>query len=352
MSSGVHGGDIYTEGILVGKRLLDFSSNINPLGVPESFKENINEAIENAAVYPDILYRRLKKSIEEYLNEKSIEEGSIVLGNGAAEIIDLAVSCFKRILIVVPSFSEYEASAAKWGLFIEHSYLKEDMDFDYDDIYFKMKNCDALIIGNPNNPNGKTIDKNKFLKILDLCEGAGKTVIIDEAFVEFAGIDRSFVPQGKKYNCLFIIRALTKYFALPGIRFGYGICKNTKLTDKIREKQLPWNINSFAETAAIHVLKDKDYISRTHIWINSERSYITEKLREIKYIEKVFETEANFLLIRLCGISGEKLYDLCLNNGILIRRAWNFKGLDDRYIRLAIKDRESNERLCQTLRMF
>lgn len=350
----LHGGDIYSEGVLKGQVLLDFSSNINPLGVPESFKIHVDEALENAKNYPDILYRGLINDLKKYLETyyiKNTEEINFVLGNGAAEIIDLSISCFKKVLIIAPSFVEYELNAKKWGCSITYSYLNKDMDFDYEDILIKLKENEAIIIGNPNNPNGNIINKKAFKDILDYCESNGKTIIIDEAFIEFTGsYENSFVVNINEYKCLFIIRAITKFFALPGIRFGYGISRSNEVISKIKNKQNPWNINCFAETAAKYVLKDSEYINKSLQWIKEERKFLTSELRNINYIEKIYTTYSNFILCRLQEIDCNKIYDLCLIENILIRKADNFNGLDINYIRLAIKDRERNERLVSVLK--
>lgn len=343
----IHGGDVYSHGILKGIELLDFSSNINPLGVPKSFVNNIGEALNSMTRYPDIKYREALKSLKGYTG---VEEHYFVLGNGAAEIIDLAISCFKRVLIVVPSFAEYEISAKKWDCSIEYSELSKDMNFNYDDIYNKLQTVEALIIGNPNNPNGGTIDKTKFKPILDFCERESKTVIIDEAFIEFTKEKSfSFIDELKDYKCIFIIRALTKFFAMPGIRFGYGISKNVNMLQTIRKKQNPWNINCFAELAIKYVLKDEEYIKKSKEWIEEERDFFTNRLQEIACIERSFTTFSNYVLCKLKGIDSEKLYNYCLTKGILIRRAHNFKGLDETYVRFAIKDRKANERLLNIL---
>jgi threonine-phosphate decarboxylase len=349
-----HGGDIYTDGVLKGKDLMDFSSNINPLGAPEGFKKNICEAIENVDKYPDIEYRELKKSIKNYLenydyyfgkntfkSNVKLELNNIVLGNGASEIIDMAISCFKSICIVVPSFIEYEKNALKWGCSIVYSKLNSYMNLDYEDILEKIKHVQCLIIGNPNNPNGQVIDKKKFKTILNYCEENEKTIIIDEAFVEFTGnASLSFLNEIENYNCLFIVRALTKFFALPGIRFGYGISKNKNIIFSIKRKQNPWNINCFAETAAKYVLNDCKYISKSLNWIASERKFMEENLKKINIIDRVYTTYSNFVLCRLLGVDSHELYEFCLKKGALIRKCENFRGLDKRYIRLAIKDRE------------
>jgi len=349
----IHGGDVYTEGILKGRELIDFSSNINPLGVPKSFRDNIEEALSMVTRYPDVKYRELIGYLKQYVigeNSFNLSDNSFLLGNGAAEVIDLAISSFKKLLIVVPSFAEYEEDAEKWGSHIIYSYLNEYMEYDYEDIYSKLSEVEALVIANPNNPSGNIIDKKGFDKIINFCEENNKTIIIDEAFVEFTGAkEQSFIKEVDRYKCLFIIRALTKFFALPGIRLGFGVSKNIELINKLKKRQNPWNINCFAETAAKYVLKDKEYIYSSLKWIEAEKSFLPEMLRKIPFIERVYNTNSNYVLCKLKGITGEELYNLCMEQGVLIRRARNFKGLDDSFVRFAIKDRELNDKLLDVL---
>ncbi|MEY8000258.1 histidinol-phosphate transaminase [Clostridium sp. Mt-5] len=359
-----HGGDIYTEGLLKGRELLDFSSNINPLGVPDSFKRNIEESLKAVEKYPDMEYRELKWNIKQYLNfskdyfgnheynkKSTLEDRDIVLGNGAAEIIDLAISCFKSICIVVPSFIEYEKDAAKWNCNISYSNLTENMDYDYEDIKLKLKCAEALILGNPNNPNGGVINKDKFREIINWCSKNHKTIIIDEAFVEFTGKSGcSFLEEMEQCKCIFIVRALTKFFALPGIRMGYGLCKDEKLMDMIRARQNPWNINCFAETAAKYVLGDRHYMDSSLKWIENERKFMLENLNKIPIIKRVYHTYGNFVLCEIQNMNCQDLYELCLKKGILIRKCSNFKGLDDKFIRVAIKDRDKNRKILNVLK--
>ncbi|GAA0730796.1 histidinol-phosphate transaminase [Clostridium malenominatum] len=357
-----HGGDIYTEGVLKGKELTDFSSNINPLGVPKSFINNLNEGVLNLTRYPDIQYRELRGNLKEYVNSGEIlfnigderlnivEEEDFILGNGAAEIIQLSISLFKSIAIIVPSFGEYDENAEKYGLKITYIPMR-NMEYDYDAIERSLKNNDALIIGNPNNPNGGIIDKGKFKTLLDFCEREGKTVIVDEAFIEFTGnMRQSFLYELKSYKCLLIIRALTKFYGMPGIRMGYGISKNGKLLEKMRKSQNPWNINAFAELAAKYVLKDKEYINESLKWIREERKFLVEEMNKVPHIKKAYHTFGNYILCELEEIDGDKLYELCLEKGIVIRKCCNYKGLNNRFIRFAIKDRENNNILLNTLK--
>ncbi len=155
------------------------------------------------------------------------------------------------------------------------------MDFDYEDILEKCSDVGAVIIGNPNNPNGNIIDEAKFKDILDFCEKQNKTVIIDEAFIEFTGdIRDSFIIEMLSYKCIFIIRALTKFFSMPGVRFGYGISSNLRLMKYIKERQNPWSINCFAELAVKYALEDDEYINRSLEWIRIERKFFIEELQK------------------------------------------------------------------------
>lgn len=350
----IHGGDVYSEGLLKGVELIDFSSNINPLGVPKSFLDNMNKAVEALVRYPDIEYRKLIESLNFYLREtykvSYLTQDNFLLGNGASEVIDLCIGCSKKVLILTPSFLEYELSAVKARCEILYSSLDENMDYDYKDIKNKLSQVDSLIIGNPNNPNGGILDKDKFKEILNYCDKNKKTVVVDEAFIEFTGHrEHSAIKEIEKYNCLIIIKAITKFFAMPGIRFGYGISSNKSLITQLKAKQNPWNINCFAEIAAMYALKDKEYIASSIKWIEEERRFLELELSKLKCISRVYKTHANFILCKLKDIDCNTLYERCLKKQILIRRASNFKGLGENFVRFAVKDRKNNKSLINAL---
>ncbi|GAA0182755.1 histidinol-phosphate transaminase [Clostridium sediminicola] len=344
----MHGGDIYTHGILKGKNLIDFSSNINPLGVPKSFTRNIDEALSNLNKYPDIHYRKTIEYLKEYTGKDKVH---FLLGNGAAELLDLSIALFKKVVLVVPSFIEYEESAVKWGSEVNYSYLNDDFTINYEDILEKLESNDALIIANPNNPNGGCIESEKLQPIMEYCERHNKKIIIDEAFIEFAGINEfSLEDELDKFNCLIIIRALTKFFALPGIRFGYAMTKDKLLYEKIQNKQLPWNINCFAESAVKHVLFDEEYIQKSNSWLKEEKEYFLCKLRKLNVFENVYDTNGNYILCKLNNLDCNELYNRLSEKDILIRRCDDYIGLSNKYIRIAIKDRKLNDILLRSLK--
>jgi threonine-phosphate decarboxylase len=344
----VHGGDIYTEGILKGKALLDFSSNINPLGVPESFRKNINEAINNLDKYPDIKYRKTIEYLKEYTGKS---DSYFLLGNGAAELLDVSISLTKKLLLVVPSFIEYEESAKKWGCEIEYSYLLPDFTIDYKDIKSKLEKCDGLVIANPNNPNGACINIKEFLDILEFGKNNNKIIIVDEAFIEFSGIkEYSLAKYINEYPSLIIIRALTKYFSLPGIRFGYAFTSNKSIYERIKQIQLPWNINCFAEVAVKHVLFDEKYIEDSKKWFKEEKNHMISGLKDLSIFNKVYPSNANYILCELKELNCNEFYNLIFEEGMLCRKCDDYIGLSDKFIRLAIKDRSSNDKLLKYLK--
>ncbi|MPM30613.1 Threonine-phosphate decarboxylase [bioreactor metagenome] len=364
-----HGGDVYSDGLLKGTKLLDYSSNINPLPISKEFSSHIDEALNNVMLYPDVKYRTLKDNIitylqasEEYFSKEnkgnheknylaSISRSNILVGNGASEVLDLIISSLKSITIVVPSFVEYEDFSKKHGVKINYAYVNEDMEYDYKEILSAVENTEALIIGNPNNPNGCIINFENFEAILKKCEEQHKLVIIDEAFIEFVlDYDKSLIKYIDKYSSLVIIRAITKFYGMPGIRFGYGITRNEKLLRYFSNNQNPWSVNCFAELAVKYALKDEEFISKSKLWIEEERSFMEKSLNSINFIEKVYISYGNYFLCKLKYISSYNLYEKMMKRGILIRNCDNYKGLNEYFIRLAVKDRKSNETLIKVLK--
>jgi len=360
-----HGGDIYTEGTLIGRRLLDFSSNVNPIPISKEFKDNIGEALEKVPLYPDIKYRELKNNLLNYLfnsNEhfngnaygeeslKSIGIENIIVGNGAAEILDLVISYLNSITIVVPSFVEYEDFSKKHKLSINYSFLNEFMEYDYEDIFTKVQNTVGLIIANPNNPNGCIIDHCKFKNILDYCEVHNKLVIIDEAFIEFV-LDnkKSIINYIHNYSCIVIVRAITKFFSMAGVRLGYAISRNNGLLDFIQYNQNPWTVNCFAEVAVKYALFDEKFIDEGKNWLISEREFMKNSLNDIKIIEKVYESKGNYFLCKIKGITSSELLKQLMEKDILIRNCNNYTGLNDSFVRIAIKTRDMNKDIIKAL---
>ena len=372
-----HGGNIYKifreKNI---KEILDYSSNINPYGIPESLKKRITENLEILERYPDPDYIELRQKLA-YLNKVDIS--NIILGNGATEIIFLFMEVInpQKLLIVSPTFGEYER-AVKATERLENSSILGDSDKKKNDKnncrkqkieieYFELKESDDfklnignlknelakkynfLIICNPNNPTGKFLKLDETEEILKECNKYNTKLFIDEAFIDFLedGIKESIINTKENKQNLFVTRAFTKFFAMPGLRLGYGIYFDKNLEKGISEKKEPWSVNNIAEMAGLTVLDDTKYIEETLKWIAEEKTYVYEKLNEINGI-KPYKTEVNFITVKiednfiLKGLNVKILREKMLEQGILIRDASNFKFLDERIFRLAIKNRKNN----------
>jgi aminotransferase class I and II len=377
-----HGGNIYKifreKNI---KEILDYSSNINPYGIPESLKKRITENLEILERYPDPDYVELRQKLS---NLNKVNLSDIILGNGATEIIFLFMKVInpKKILIVSPTFGEYERAVKATEISgdtvslsssngdnknienkkieIEYFELKESDDFKLNigNLKNELENkYDLLIICNPNNPTGKFLKLTQTEEILKECNKYDTKLFIDEAFIEFLadGMKESIINTEENKKNLFVTRAFTKFFAIPGLRLGYGMYFDKELEQKISEKKEPWSVNNIAELAGLTVLDDTEYIEKTLKWITKEKIYMYEKLNEISGI-KVYETEVNFITgkidekLFLEGLNVKILREKMLEQGILIRDASNFKFLDERFFRLAIKDRESNDRVIEAMK--
>lgn len=341
-----HGGDLISYEKYYKGKLIDYSSNINPLGPPRGLRNILANGFNNIQAYPDIKYRELKASISNYL--KCPVENAVV-GNGAVELIDSFTLLAERVIVFIPSFSEYEKRATINGKKVIRIPYR-DFNVDMGALENAIQNGDLLIIGNPNNPTGRRIDKIELLAIYNLIVSSKAYLLLDEAFFEFCPDSYDSIELFKKfkYENLGIIRAATKFFALPGIRLGYG-CTSLTLAKKISEIQLPWSVNSHAELAGKYIFDNEKYIRESKEYINEERKYLYKELSKISRI-KLFYTETNYFLIKLIDLNEEYVFDFFLKRGIVIRKCSSFIGLDNTYIRVAIKSREDNKRLIGVFR--
>lgn len=342
-----HGGDLLTYKDKYKGQLIDFSSNINPLGRPQGLDKAIIEDFKDLESYPDIHYRQLKKPVADYLK---CEPCNVILGNGAVEIINNFIMFAQRVVLFKPSFSEYELRARvhKKDLLLI-SYL-DDFTIRLDVLKKELKSGDLLILGNPNNPSGLRIGQSSLAEVYKCVKDAGGFLLLDEAFFEFCPEDYDSIELFKDYayKNVGIIRAATKFFALPGARLGYA-CGSEDTVKMIETVELPWTINSIANTAGQTIFNDKNYIKSSKNYIEIEREYLLCELNKIKNI-KPYHSHTNFILIKLLNFDEESVFLHLLKYGILVRKCSSFKELGNNHIRIAVKNRNQNEILIQALK--
>lgn len=333
----MHGGDIYRN-----KVKMDFSVNINPLGMPERVKEALMEAAAACACYPDIRQEALKQAIHVMTGA---DKNRILCGNGASELFMAIVHGLKpkKIVIPVPSFFGYEKAAKAGGAEVLYYEMKVEEAFCLTDkvIDFLPEDADILFLTNPNNPVGNRLSPELIEKILQHCMAKKIVVVLDESFIEFTQEweQYSFLRRVDEFSNLIIVRAFTKIFAIPGVRLGYLVCDNLEIVKKIEEQLPEWNLSVFAQKAGIAAAKETEYRKKSVEVVRTEREYLTGKLQRSGVL--VYPSEANYLLLYTEYPLAEEL----LKRGILIRDCSNYRGLSKGYYRIAIRQREENEEL-------
>lgn len=343
----IHGGDLLSYEDYFDGELVDYSSNINPLGVPKGLREKVFESFASVEAYPDIQYRELRKSISEYLG-CGVE--NVLVGNGAMEIIDLFNLWADRVITTEPAFIEYKLRGQVHGKEVIEIGYKDDFKLDLDQLKGTLKKKDLIILGNPNNPTGLRIEEEKLIKIYELVKERGAFMVLDEAFFEFAPEDYDSVQLFKAdgYKNVGIIRAATKFFAIPGLRLGYG-CVSEEMREIIEGLSMPWSVNSLAEAAGRYIFQDEEYIRKSKEYISEERDFLLEELNGIEGI-KAFKTHTNYILIRLENKTEDQVFESLLRRGFVVRKCSSFKSLKNNHIRIAIKDRENNKNFIKALK--
>ena len=352
-----HGGNIHRASLILKKGtedILDFSANINPLGIPGALKEVLLSNVGLLAHYPDPEYTRLRSRLSEYVG---VSAQNIIPGNGSSEIIFLLLDVLKpeNILIPAPSFSEYEKASRNAGIGIRFLELREEEDFRLNAgrlIHEIKTGIKCVILCNPNNPTSALALKEEMLHIAEAASRYGTALVVDEAFIELTigGTNNSVTDLVRKYDNLFVIRAFTKIFAVPGLRLGYGI-GNELLAAKMRLVQQPWSVNTLAACAADFLPQVDEYLKKTEAWLKTEKEWLYENLRSVPGL-KVYNPQTNFILAKLPenGIDAVTLKESMMRRGILIRDASNFRFLDRRFFRVAVRDRPANQSLVDALR--
>lgn len=346
----IHGGDIYSAKEKTSEEILDFSANINPLGLPESVKEAITNSLALCVNYPDPLCRELTEAIS---MAEGVEKENILCGNGAADLIFRLIWAKKpkKAILPAPTFAEYELALKNVDCKIEHYPLNKEKGFEIgeDFLDFIDKDVDIIFLCNPNNPTGSLIPRGILKKILKKCKERKVLLVVDECFIDFLPVPSACTMTGELSQCkeLLILKAFTKNYAMPGIRLGYCLCSDSQLLGKMAENGQPWSVSLLAQVAGVAALKEDCYLEKMRTLINEESQYFQREL--VKLQIKFYPPAANYIFLYFSGItdshSNEAFKNALLQKGILIRDCSNYQGLFYGYYRVAIKDRRANEKL-------
>jgi threonine-phosphate decarboxylase len=347
-----HGGNIYEAARRYGyaeSKILDFSSNVNPLGPSSVAKRAANKAISFIGRYPDPDLIELRTAIARYFGIKS---GHVMCGSGSNTLIHLIPRVFrpKKVLIPFPTFSEYAVAAEAGAEVVPFSLLEsEGFRLDPIEMSFALKDADMAFLCNPNNPTGRAVPKAEMLEIVRFAHEHGVRLVVDEAFMDFDYMDSdSVIKEAVESSHLICVRTFAAFFGMPGLGIGYAV-SDEKTIAALRDSQEPWTVSIPSERAAIAVLGDWSYIKKTRRLIEKERNRLLSALRILPGVE-TFPCSANFILIKVTSTDVPTFIGKLGERGMLVRDCSSFPGLDGRYIRITVRTGWDNRRLMKAFR--
>lgn len=337
-----HGGNLNWAATVAGcnpAAIVDFSASINPSGPPKSAIEAIIRGLSAINSYPDPNYSQLKSAIADF-NHLSPEW--VLPGNGAAELLTWAaweLSQCQVTYLPVPAFSDYYRALNTWQAKVKLCSL------DLVSLETGAYSQAGLLLNNPHNPTGKLFNREIILPYLEQF----KLVIVDEAFMDFLPPQQSqsLISLVENYPNLVIVRSLTKFYSLPGLRFGYAISHPDRI-QKWQQLRDPWSVNILAAMAAEAVIKDKEFQQKTWDWLLPTRQKLWQDLAALPYLKPLMGS-ANFLLVETTQSSLKLQEKLLKKSQILIRDCLSFPELGDKYFRIAVRNIEDNKYLIEEL---
>lgn len=341
-----HGGNIWKiakENGLKPEDIIDFSASINPFGLSPKAEAAIKNAVSFLGSYPEPGAEAMRAELALFHN---LPEENILVGNGSTEFIYLLPQMLrpKKAVMVEPSFSEHRNALESVGCVVEDFLTLENQGFvpDTERLCSEIaKGCDVAYLCNPANPTGVLLSKNDILKIAGECRRRGALLAVDEAFIDFAE-DESVKREAITMDNLIVIRSMTKFFSMAGLRLGYVIA-GKRLIKRLEAVKPPWSVNTLAILAGMESIKDADYIKRTREWLNHEGDFLIQWFNNLSCF-KTYPTKVNYMLVKILldGITARDIQERLLKQGILIRDCSSFVGLGHNFFRIAVRKRLEN----------
>lgn len=347
----VHGGDVQAMGLQPSascNALLDFSVNVNPLGPSPAALAAAREALERVDVYPDRECRALCHALGEH---HGIDPAAVVCGNGASDLIWRLVAAARpaEALVCAPTFSEYAEAARFNGAQVHEFALDAEDNFDVRAAIADAvaPNTGIVFVCNPNNPTGRLVDSSVLESLAQRCEDRGAFLVVDECFLSFcsrAG-ELSFMRRAARSQNVVVLNAFTKTYGLAGLRLGYLITGNERLRASIATAGQAWPVSSVAQAAGIAALGDAAYLDRACQLVGAERAWLASELARLGFAP--VPSCANYLLFHSAV---DDLPQRLLEHGILVRPCSSFSGLDDRWVRIAVRTHGENAQFVRALK--
>lgn len=346
------------------KKILDFSTSVNPLGVSKKIKAEIRKHLKYLHNYPDPEAKRSRDRLAQYHN---IKPETILCGNGSTELIHLIVRALKpqKVLIAIPTYPEYErAIIANQKLSIS-THMSEDkkeiirylllnkenhFEINPDEFIDEMRFLEVpsqpirmAFLCNPNYPTGRVLKKDDVLKIAEAARKNKCYLLVDEAFIDFCP-NESVIQEVKNNPYLIVLRTMSNFYALAGLRIGYGIFP-LHLIQRLKELKEPWTVNNLAQRAVVIAIKDKIFKKETTELIQQEKRFLEKNFKKLGF--EYFKSDVNFYLLKIDN--AKEICNYLMKKGILVKDCSNFKGLDSTYLKISVKSHRENTILIKEL---
>ena len=348
MKRPIHGGNLSWAANQAGcpvTSIIDFSANINPLGPPNSAITALQQGATAITHYPDPHYLQLRLALGQWHN---ISPDWIVPGNGAAELLTWAgreLATLKLTYLMAPGFRDYWRALQGFCAKVKPYPFPWEKEACHLNLNPVDPQSSGVIINNPHNPTGKLFHRDILLPLLERFA----LVVVDEAFMDFVPPheQQSLIPVVSDYPNLVIVRSLTKFYSIPGLRLGYAIAHPHRL----QQWQLwrdPWSINSLAAAVGEAVINDYEFQEQTWSWLVASRESLLRGLSNLKGLQP-FPSAANFLLVKTQVPGSQLQQKLLKKHHILIRDCLSFPELGDSYFRVAVRTDAENQKLLKAL---
>lgn len=327
------------------EQIIKLDANENPYGPSPRVRQAL-AAMPYPHIYPDPESRLLRAALSDYVQ---LPMEYLLAGHGADELIDLVMRLFLQpgdvIVNCPPTFGIYPFDAAVNGAQVRNVPRRADFTLDAEAIAHAVHNeprCKLVIVTSPNNPDGGLISEEAMDYLLQL----PVVVVLDEAYVEFAGLEHSHIHLVPQHDNLIVLRSFSKWAGLAGLRLGYGAFP-LKLIEHLWKIKQPYNVNVAAQVAGIASLEDRQYLLDNVRRLVAERERMMERLQTIPYLQP-YPSYANFILCKVLGRDAFEVKQKLAERGILIRY-YHTPGLTD-HVRFTVGRPEDTERLIQALR--
>lgn len=324
---------------------IDFSVNVNPIPLPDEYMPNEQQWVRWMSEYPEERSETLRTMIAE---REHVTPWNVFVSNGAAQCIYLLAEQFARqhIGIIEPTFTEYRRACEAYGCTVHSFILDEQWQPPIDQVIERLPSLQALFVCHPNNPTGTVWSKETMYALLKAANDEGVYIIVDEAFYDFWLDGYSVSSFLRTFDRLIVLRSLTKMYRLAGVRLGY-VLAHEHVVKKLMEKQPPWSVNTIAQHIAKRLFEDDAFVQRTKAYIALERKRLFAQFTELGYMYT--PSVVNFYMLHDETMT---LFPFLLQHGLVARHTFNFQGLDGKYVRLAIRTKEENDRLLSCLRRW